>query len=156
LFLICFSSRKILESYSKHLKELGIHLGDRSVVSEEFSTDSTSLPLHYQATTTDFSAVLLEIKKFIVRNIAQSFYDQVVTLLGTVKQMDTALQRRAAVKSAQKPGTESLSDSDKIGLQVKLDVESFGEEIKQLGVDPSQISIFMKLVALSNEPFSEK
>jgi hypothetical protein len=48
----------------------------------------------------------------------------------TVKQMDTALQRRSKLKA--NAGT-TISDSDKISLQLLLDVRAYGRGIESLG-----------------------
>lgn len=55
----------------------------------------------------------------------------------TVKQMDNALQRRAkAMNSSTSSSSTStnnvLTDSEKVFLQMKLDVEAFGQEMKTL------------------------
>lgn len=60
----------------------------------------------------------------------------------TVKQMDSALQRRTKLRStntvagaAGGPTAAVMTDSEKISLQILLDVQSFGEEMKALGID---------------------
>jgi hypothetical protein len=55
---------------------------------------------------------------------------QVQGLMETVKQMDTALQRRSKLKA--NAGT-TISDSDKISLQLLLDVRAYGRGIESLG-----------------------
>lgn len=59
-------------------------------------------------------------------------------MIDTGKQMDSALQRRSKIRSAAATTTSSgsgsagvLSDYEKIALQIQLDVNAFGEEVKR-------------------------
>jgi hypothetical protein len=64
----------------------------------------------------------------------------------TAKQMDSALQRRSKLRSTNTAvgatGTAgasdkaALGDSEKISLQILLDVIAFGDEIRRFDVDP--------------------
>ena len=62
--------------------------------------------------------------------------------MGTVRQMDSALQRRSnksttpGTKGA-RGGTAAMTDSEKIQLQLLLDVRAYGDELRALGVDPN-------------------
>lgn len=78
----------------------------------------------------------------IVEDVAANFLSQVQSLMETVKQMDSALQRRSKLRSTgggSQQSAHSLTDSDKISLQVYLDVKEFAGEITRLGLDPSKV-----------------
>lgn len=71
----------------------------------------------------------------IVVALSDMYLQQVQGLMETVRQMDTALQRRSKLRAAapqQASGAAStavMSDSDKITLQLLLDVHAFGQEV---------------------------
>ena len=44
-------------------------------------------------------------------------------------------------------GSGALTDSDKIQLQLLLDVKEFGEELLKVGVDPGSSPGYSKLIA---------
>lgn len=92
------------------------------------------------ANASGFAAMKFE----IIENILIAFQEQVNSLMETVKQMDTALQRRA-VKKANESSTQ-LSDVEKISLQVKLDIIAFGEDVKSLGINPLDSNIYQQLL----------
>lgn len=88
----------------------------------------------------------------LLEDISASFAEQVAALIDTVKQMDSTLQRRS--KLQQQQGTAAgpsatLTDSEKIALQMKLDIEAFGRELQSLGLDLSSLSAFCALRELS-------
>jgi len=81
----------------------------------------------------------------LLEDIASSFLIQVQSLLETVKQMDNALQRRSKIRTA--GGTNNaMTDSDKIALQVSLDVKAFGIELKSLGAEPDNSKAYIELL----------
>ena len=63
--------------------------------------------------------------------VAKSFLDQVLNLLETVTQMDNALQRRSKL-SKDGGGKGKMRDSDKILLQLWLDVRDFVSEASRV------------------------
>ena len=73
----------------------------------------------------------------LVDAVAESFLAQVQVLMETVRQMDTALQRRSKLRasatfSSDQSPMASMSDSDKITLQLLLDADAFEKEVLQL------------------------
>lgn len=73
--------------------------------------------------------------------VTDSYLQQVQALMETVRQMDTALQRRSKLrinKDAQTPAnpTAIMSDSDKITLQLLLDAKAYGRELTELNMTP--------------------
>lgn len=64
----------------------------------------------------------------IIEEVTGYFLQQVQSLLETVRQMDSALQRRTKARTPQ----TGVSDSEKIAMQVTLDVQAYGEEVKSL------------------------
>ena len=87
----------------------------------------------------------------VIEEVTANFLVQVQSLMETVKQMDSALQRRSKARSGPTTGagatSGALSDSDKIALQISLDVKSYGAEITALGVDIANIPSFAILEA---------
>ena len=66
----------------------------------------------------------------IIEDITSHFLIQVQSLMETVKQMDSALQRRTKANTKTiNSSIGMISDSEKIAMQVDLDVKSFGQEI---------------------------
>lgn len=73
----------------------------------------------------------------IVTAVTDFFLLQVQGIMETVKQMDNALQRRSKLRQAAQStpgGTNIMSDSEKITLQLLLDAKALGQEISSLGV----------------------
>jgi hypothetical protein len=60
----------------------------------------------------------------VLEPVCGAFLTRVQALLDTARAMDAALRKRAA-----RPHTAGLSDSDKILLQLFLDVRAFGEQV---------------------------
>jgi hypothetical protein len=67
----------------------------------------------------------------VVEDVCSGFLQQVQGLMETVKQMDSALQRRSKLRAAASAGG-MMTDSEKIQLQLYLDVQAFGGAIKAL------------------------
>ncbi len=100
----------------------------------------------------------------LVEDVTIYFYQQVQSLMETVKQRDTALQRRTKARHVSSTisgasGVSSTSgipttmtDSEKISLQVSLDVTAYGQEISStLSIDPNVIASYVSLVSLVAE-----
>jgi hypothetical protein len=68
----------------------------------------------------------------LLEDITATYLLQVQSLMETVKQMDSALQRRSKIRNT---SGAMLIDSDKISLQVFLDVTSYGHELNLIGFD---------------------
>ncbi len=103
------------------------------------------------AITNALSSSSIQWKEELVTQITVAMHEQVSSLLETVKQTDSALQRRAKIRStaasnSTTEGTNNMTDSDKIFLQVKLDVIGYGEEMKSLGIDPTSIAVYQTLL----------
>lgn len=81
----------------------------------------------------------------LLEDITSNFLVQVQSLMETVKQMDNALQRRSKIRTAG-ANTNAMTDSDKISLQVSLDVKAFGLELKSLGVEPEMSKAYVELL----------
>ena len=62
----------------------------------------------------------------VIEKTAQTFRARVHALIETVKSMDAALNKRSKTRAATGAG---LSDSEKILLQLHLDVEAFGQMV---------------------------
>ena len=73
----------------------------------------------------------------VLDDVTTAFLQQVQGLLETVKQMDSALQRRSKLRTAGAAGGgasgSSMADSDKISLQLYLDVKAYGGAVCALG-----------------------
>lgn len=87
--------------------------------------------------------------------VTSSYLQHVKELMETAKQMDTALQRRSKLRSTNTVGddksTESakknaLGDSEKISLQILLDVLAYGDELRCLNIDPDVSTAYKGLL----------
>ena len=88
--------------------------------------------------------------------ITDTFHQQIQALIETVKQMDSALQRRSKLRSTNAAptvasamgaaGSNSMTDYDKIALQIQLDVNAFGDELRSFGVELSDSKAFKVLL----------
>ncbi len=68
-------------------------------------------------------------------------------------QMDLSLQRRSKAGAAAAGSAGGLTDSEKIFLQLSLDVSAFGKEAGGLsGAAPEQLPSFQQLAALVAKP----
>lgn len=82
----------------------------------------------------------------------QKYYETVSDVLSSVKKMEESLKR---LKQARKTATSNpvgtnggMSDDNKIRLQLALDVEYFGEQIRKMGLETSSIKSFSALTDL--------
>lgn len=81
----------------------------------------------------------------LVEDVTSSFLLHVQSLMETVKQMDTALQRRSKLRAGANSAGAGMSDSDKISLQISLDVKAYGAEIASMGIPLGAIPSFALL-----------
>ncbi|XP_075002509.1 conserved oligomeric Golgi complex subunit 2 isoform X3 [Calonectris borealis] len=82
----------------------------------------------------------------------QKYYETVSDVLSSVKKMEESLKR---LKQARRTATSNpvgtnggMSDDNKIRLQLALDVEYFGEQIRKMGLETSSIKSFSALTEL--------
>lgn len=70
---------------------------------------------------------LLQWKLEVIEDVSGSFLEQLRQLIDTVRQMESALQRRSKLRTtgggAASMSGAALTDSEKISLQIRLDVE---------------------------------
>jgi hypothetical protein len=88
-----------------------------------------------------------------IEAVTTVYLQQVKELMETAKQMDSALQRRSKLRStntaaggaavADKP---VLGDSEKISLQIYLDVLAFGEEVRGFDLQPEELTAYRGLL----------
>lgn len=79
----------------------------------------------------------------IVEDITAAYLQQVQSLVETARQMDSVFMKRSkgAAANANASSKSTLSDSEKIALQMIFDINAFEEEIKNVGIsDPSIIT----------------
>ncbi len=85
--------------------------------------------------------------KYIIEDVSAEFLTQVQALLETARNMDSSLQRRTMLSTKKGSGVGTgLSDSDKITVQVWLDVKAFGEDIKRLGINGEECDAYVALL----------
>ncbi|NXR23073.1 COG2 protein, partial [Cinclus mexicanus] len=82
----------------------------------------------------------------------QKYYETVSDVLSSVKKMEESLKR---LKQARRTATSNpvgtnggMSDDNKIRLQLALDVEYFGEQIRKMGLETNSIKSFSALAEL--------
>lgn len=129
--------RSLLSEYKTHLLNLCTH----------FSTTPTTSTSTTPSTSTSTSSALVDWLAEVVLAVTQTYEEQVSSLFETVKSMDSALQRRAKIMASTTNTTttsttgtnavvsESLRDSDKIALQVQIDVLAFEEVVRSIHRD---------------------
>ena len=78
---------------------------------------------------------------YVAELITSQFLQRVQALIETVRSMDVALNKRAKLKpNAVSGGTAgSMSDSEKILLQLYLDVQSYYTQVTEIGAVSSDI-----------------
>lgn len=67
----------------------------------------------------------------VLEDVTAEYLKQVQALMETVRQMDIALSKRSLMRNAAPTGT-NMSDSDKISLQLYLDVKAYAEAVSAL------------------------
>jgi hypothetical protein len=88
----------------------------------------------------------------IVVAVVDAYLQQVQSLMETVRQMDSALQRRSKLRAPAAPTVGVavvMGDSDKITLQLLLDARALGEDMQELGVSqipPSYAVLLEELI----------
>eukprot|EP01041_Mallomonas_annulata_P005055 gene5055-10123_t len=88
-------------------------------------------------------------EKELAEKVTAHFLQLVAGLIDTVRQMDNALQRRNRTATAmkQKAANAPMSDSEKIQLQVLLDVKAYGLELTTVGLSPETSPAYKALLA---------
>jgi Domain of unknown function (DUF3510) len=90
----------------------------------------------------------------VLEDVTAGYLMQVQALMETVKQMDSALQRRSKLRTAAPVGT-NMADSDKIAQQLFLDVRAYSEVVRALtpagGIIPSYQALLAE-VAPADKP----
>ncbi len=67
----------------------------------------------------------------VVNEINASYLLQIQSLMETVVQMETDIKRRLKVTTT---ATTTMTDSEKIALQLRLDIKAYGSELEALGL----------------------
>lgn len=91
----------------------------------------------------------------IVDSVCAQYLTSVASLLETVRRMDTVIQRRVRAKKPEDSAADTssssaskraaTSDSDKVLLQLYLDISRFGDDVRSLGLDPLEFEGFRAL-----------
>ena len=83
----------------------------------------------------------------MLEDVTAGYLMQVQALMETVKQMDSALQRRSKLRTAAPVGT-NMADSDKISLQLYLDVHAYGHAVSALCPSGDPVSSYVPSYSL--------
>jgi len=83
-------------------------------------------------------------KSNVLNSVTCKYKDNVLELLTTVKQMEETLKRRS--KSKQKTADKGLTDTDKMLLQLLFDVNEFGVELKNMGLQIDTCEAYQELL----------
>ena len=90
----------------------------------------------------------------VVNESSNHLLDNVRTLIDSVKQQDSTLMRRTKLATNTKTGT--LTDTEKILLQVQLDVKSFGAEIGSVcKLTPEDVTKLVPTLVVLTEEVTE-
>ena len=84
----------------------------------------------------------------IVEDVAFAYLQQVQSLVETARQMDSVFMKRSKGGAATTTATNksTLSDSEKIAMQMIFDINAFEQEIMNVGIEnPSTIKSFVTL-----------
>jgi hypothetical protein len=81
----------------------------------------------------------------LLEDVSASFGEQVSALIETVRQMDSTLQRRSKAQASAPAASANMSDSEKIALQIRLDIEAYGREISAFGLDLASMPAYISL-----------
>jgi len=140
--------RKFLAQFAAVVERLT----DKAAEKAEKSSTSTSTPSKKAPTAVAVAGKGLGLSQWkvaLLGEVSQAFAEQVSALIETVKQMDNTLQRRSKLQSTANSSTASMSDSEKIALQIKLDIEAFGQDINTFHIDAQSLPAFAALKELS-------
>lgn len=95
------------------------------------------------------SVDLISWNRAIVESVTSSYRQHVQELMETAQQMDNALQRRSKLRQGT-PGAvlaASTTDSEKIAMQMLLDVQHFGTIVRDIcNVDPMDLQSYQQLL----------
>lgn len=80
----------------------------------------------------------------VIETLCAAFRSRVQTLIDTVKSMDAALNKRSGRPKA--TSSSGMSDSDKILLQLLLDVQAFATLAAEMGVPAESIPSYGALL----------
>ena len=88
------------------------------------------------------STEIANFTSLVVEGVCSQYLSSVASLLETARKMDTVIQRRTKGKRPEDESSNAAdkraatSDSDKILLQLFLDIVRFGDDIQGVGLDP--------------------
>ncbi|XP_018604763.1 conserved oligomeric Golgi complex subunit 2 [Scleropages formosus] len=98
------------------------------------------------------ASILQEWLRITLCDCTQRYYETISDVLSSVKKMEESLKRlKQARKTAVSNSTGASSgpsDDSKIRLQLALDVEYLGEQIQNMGLQTSDITLFSSLLEL--------
>ncbi|VDI16150.1 conserved oligomeric Golgi complex subunit 2 [Mytilus galloprovincialis] len=88
----------------------------------------------------------------IFSSLAEQYYSSTSDVLTSVKKMEESLKRLKKGRGTDKSsGSQGFTDDDKIRQQVMIDIENYGQQITNYGVDPAVLEHYQKLLQLSSE-----
>lgn len=99
----------------------------------------------------------LLLSRDVVNDVNQRYSTLAEELLTTVKKTESSLKRLKKTRLGEAPGEgaaggaaagPAMSDSDKIGLQLFLDVQEHGRQIARYGLVPEELDSFRQLLAI--------
>lgn len=120
--------------------------------------DNALRPLHQLVTDSKNvvkDSIIQEWLRVTLSDCTHRYFETISDVLSSVRKMEESLKR---LKQARKTTTTSTvgvnagpSDDSKIRLQLALDVEYLGEQIENMGLQPSDITMFSSLLELVQE-----
>ncbi|KAL3872688.1 hypothetical protein ACJMK2_035898 [Sinanodonta woodiana] len=88
----------------------------------------------------------------VFTNLAHQYYTVTSDVLTSVKKMEDSLKRLKKVRGTEKSsGSLGMSDDDKIRQQLILDIDSYGDQLANFGLEKKELESFQKLLELSDE-----
>lgn len=96
----------------------------------------------------------LLLSRDVINDVNQRYSTLAEELLTTVKKTESSLKRLKKTRPGEAAGEggaaagPAMSDSDKIGLQLFLDVQEHGRQIARYGLVPEELDSFRQLLAI--------
>jgi len=92
------------------------------------------------------ASVAQQVALAVVETVSARYQALATELLATVRKTESSLKRLKKTSAAEGDGG-AMSDSDKIGLQLYLDVQEYGAQVAKFGLQPDSLPGYQKLLA---------
>lgn len=96
-------------------------------------------------------ATAYQLATAVINQVSNRYQQLAEELLNTVRKTESSLKRLKKNRAGEAEGGDgataaAMSDSEKIGLQLQLDVQEYGRQISKYGIQPAQLQSYLSLV----------